>query len=134
MNVAQDPTIIAAAIVTVVASIVTGVVTVVGAIASASERRAATDARQAILAAAVVAGAKTDQLLDKTTEIHTLTNGSNHALQKALDLMTERNAGLERLMTQLNTEKAETAAQQLRTDAERAARKAPPPGQEERRK
>jgi hypothetical protein len=118
-----DPTLTAAAVVTVLAAIGGTVVQIINSWSAARDRREAAAERKALLdktTAAVEASKdnsrKADELIKSTTEIHTLTNSTNSNLQKALELMTEKNAGLEKLMAQMQDEKKTTAAQHALTD------------------
>lgn len=111
-----DPTIIAAAFVTVIAAVVTGAVTVINAIAAAKERYTAAAERKEMLektAQAISAshanGVKADDLLVKTEQIHSLTNSTNSNLQKALEVATERISGMEKVIAEFMFDKREMA-------------------------
>lgn len=129
-----DPTLLAAAVVTIIAALGGVTVQIINARSAAVERRAtaerellAATERKALFEQAQHAtkladdnNKKADALIKSTTEIHTLTNSTNSNLQKALELMTEKNVGLEKLMRQMESEKQTTAATRAVTDAQAA--------------
>lgn len=130
-----DPTLLAAAVVTIIAALGGVTVQIINARSAAVERRAtaerellAATERKALFEQAQHAtkladdnNKKADALIKSTTEIHTLTNSTNSNLQKALELMTEKNVGLEKLMRQMESEKQTTAANRAVTDAQASA-------------
>ena len=91
----QDPMVIAAAIVTVIAALVTGTVTIISSIAAAKERSFALSSRLVVEATS----RKADVIIEKATEIHTLTNSNLSRVTEALNLALERISGLEKLIT-----------------------------------
>ena len=105
-----DPTLIAAgiaaAIVAVVGALGGMVIQIINAIASSKDRRDAALERRILLektnAAAAVTEAtakKADTIIEKATEIHTLTNGTNSELTSALKVANQKIEGLQQLMT-----------------------------------
>ena len=104
-----DPTLIAAgiaaAIVTVVGALGGMIIQILNAISSSKDRRDAALERRILLeqsqASAKVTEAtakKADALIEKTTEIHTLTNGTNSELTAALRVANQKIEGLRELM------------------------------------
>lgn len=129
-----DPTLTAAAVVTVIAAVGGAVVQIINAVSAmrarrdaAADRAAAAAERAAIRAqtATVVktseeTARKADAIIDKTTEIHGeakeihgLANGQMSRLTTLIDVQTERIAGLEKLI-------AERAGSKLEIDAAQA--------------
>lgn len=103
----SDPTIIAAAMVTVIAAIATAIVTVVNAVAAANDRRASredrrvgSEARQTLTATTAATDRKTDTLLDRTTEIHLATNGT---LAKAQAQLAEAHVAIQALRAKVHS-------------------------------
>jgi hypothetical protein len=120
-----DPTVFAAAIVTVLAAVVGGTVTVINALAAARDRRDAREERRLVIAqgASAIAeskenGKKADTIIRSTDKIHELTNSTNSNLQKELELEREKNAGLAKTITALEAEKHATAAMRAITDSQ----------------
>lgn len=121
-----DPTVIAAALVTVIAAVVTGTVTVINAIAAMSDRKEARSARQALSQTTLSTEKKADTLIEKAVQIHTVSNGTLGKAMAALDVALAKIAGLEQLVASLTT--AKTVADALATAAaagDRAAAAAP---------
>lgn len=112
----DDPAIIAAAIVLVLSSLGGTIVLVINAVAAARDRSEAAQERRENREATVAVAKKADVIIDSTTKIHELTNSTNSNLQKALELMTEKVAGLERINSELREAKRDTAAVQAMTD------------------
>lgn len=133
----MDPTLIAAAVVTVIAALGGVIVQIINSSSAAKDRREAAAERKALFEQGQHATKladenikKADVLVTTTAEIKELTNSTNSNLQKALDLMTEKNAGLEKLMQQMEQEKRTTAATRAVTDLQAsAALHAKPPGE-----
>ena len=101
----NDPTIISAAIVTVLAAVTAAVVTIINAAAAARDRQ--------------VMHTKVDLAATKADEIHTLVNGSAHAAAaKLADLEAQIKTLHERLTTLQDQRIAE--AQQSTTTKEKA--------------
>lgn len=130
-----DPTLIAAAVVTVIAALGGMIVQIINARSAATDRRetakreeSAAVERRALFAQSQHTTEKADVLVEKadalvtsTAKIEELTNSTNSNLQKALELMTEKNAGLEKLMRHMEAEKQTTAANRAVTDAQASA-------------
>ncbi|MEP7304222.1 MAG: hypothetical protein ABJA98_01765 [Acidobacteriota bacterium] len=112
-------TVIAAAIVTVIAALVGGLVSVINAVSSAGDRRAGRMERAALLATTKNTDQKADTIIEKATEIHTLTNSNLSKVTTALELANERIHGLEKLM-------AAMLATHNAADIERARLEQPP--------
>jgi cell division protein FtsX len=93
-----DPTVIAAAIVTVLTALAALIVTVINAKASADERRDARASRVRIEATTASTNRNTDTIIEKAEEIHTLTNSNLTAVTKALKEANEKIAALEKLV------------------------------------
>jgi hypothetical protein len=104
-----DPTVIAAAIVTVIAALVGGTVTVINATAAARDRETARVARAQLQTTANTAIVKTDDLLLKAQEIHTLTNSNLSKVTAALDLALQENSSLKKLMATMLASSQEAA-------------------------
>lgn len=129
----NDPNVIAAAVVIVLAAIGTLVVQIINAVSASKDRREAARERLEQLtlakAAAVMSAAvnsKADALIEGTAKIHELTNSTNSQLQKALEVMTERFTAQAALVARLVEEKRETAATRAVTDLQREAALATP--------
>jgi hypothetical protein len=136
-----DSTLIAAAAVTVVAAVVTGAVTIINTISAASDRRIAAESNRLLLEqgrvaaeARKVGAEKTDAIIHATTQIHELTNSTNSNLQKALEVMTEKVVGMEKLISQMENEKKTIASNKQISDLQtQVALKTPvPPVSEEK--
>jgi hypothetical protein len=104
----MDPTLFAAAIVTVLAALFGGVIQLVNAVSAARDRRDAREERKAlreqsitVLRATEATGLKADTIIEKAVEIHTLTNSANAKLQAALELVTEKLAAAERTINRM---------------------------------
>lgn len=129
-----DPTLIAAAIVTVIAAIGGMVVQIINARSAARDRRdtaererlAATERKalfeQAQYAAKIAEenNKKADTLVTSTAKIEELTNSTNSNLQKGLEVMTVKHNALELKIVHMEKEKAETAAVRALTDQQAA--------------
>lgn len=132
----MDPAIYAAALITVIAALVGGTVQVINAVSSSRDRRDAARERQIALEQSAAGielaranGQKADAILHKTSAVEVLTNGTNSNLQRALDVMTERNAGNEAIIRQLRQTTADTASVRAITDQQvQAALHSLPPG------
>lgn len=133
----MDPTLIAAAVVTVIAALGGVIVQIINSASAAKDRREAAAERRALFEQgerstkiADESIKKSDAIIESTAKIHELTNSTNSNLQKALELMTEKNAGLEKLMQQMEQEKRATAATRAVTDLQTsAALQSKPPGE-----
>lgn len=128
VTVKQDPAITAAAIVLVISSVGGTIVLIINAWSASKDRReAATERLQALnLTKSVAESAKkteekTDTIVKATTQIHELTNSTNSNLQKALDVMTEKVAGLDKIITEMRVAKADAANAQVIADLKTAA-------------
>ena len=121
-----DPTLvaigIAGAIVTVVGALGGMVVQIINASSASRDRREAALERRILLektnAAAKVSdetAAKADTLLQKTVEIHTLTNGTNSELTSALKVANQKIEGLRELMAGFIRSKDEADAARVTT-------------------
>jgi nucleoid-associated protein YgaU len=111
-----------ATIVVLVAAVPTTIASITAAVvAFASLRRNDDNAKVAAITSVQVAAsnAKADTLIESTAKIHELTNSTNSNLQKALELMTEKAAGYERIISELREAKRDTAAAQAMTDQQR---------------
>lgn len=133
-TVKQDPAITAAAYVLVISSVGGTVVLIITAWSgfkdrreSAAERLQALNLTRAVAASAEKTAEKTDTIVKATAQIHELTNSTNSNLQKALDVMTEKVAGLDKIIAEMRTAKAETAAAQTISDLKAAAAQIPAP-------
>ena len=123
----NDPTVIAAAIVTVIAALVAGAVSIVNAISAArdriiaaAERKAMLDKTEAALATSKENGKKNDIIIEKAVEIHTLTNSNLSKVTAALEVANTKIEGLQKMMASM--QEAKTIADRV---AEQAAAKAP---------
>lgn len=101
----MDPTVIAAAIVTVIAALVGGTVTVVNAIAAAQDRKDARSARFILQNTTDGVTHKADTIIEKAIEIHTLTNSNLSKVTESLNIALEKISGLEKLVTSLTAAK-----------------------------
>lgn len=102
-----DPTIIAASIVTVVAALAAAIVTIINATASAADRRDARVGREALIKTTDATNRKADVLIEKTAEIHTVTNSNLSAVTKNLELALQKISGLETDVARMAREKDE---------------------------
>lgn len=134
VTVKQDPAITAAAYVLVISSVGGTVVLIITAWSgfrdrreSAAERLLALNLTKAVAASAEKTAEKTDTIVKATAQIHELTNSTNSNLQKALDVMTEKVAGLDKIIAEMRVAKADTAAAQVITDLKAAAAQIPAP-------
>lgn len=82
---------------------------------------------KAVAASAEKTAEKTDTIVKATAQIHELTNSTNSNLQKALDVMTEKVSGLDKIISEMKIAKADTAAAQTISDLKAAAAKVPAP-------
>jgi len=99
--------------------------------AAAETKQAVVEAKQVIVDTAKSAdassriaaetSAKASTILEKTVEIHTLTNGNLSKVTTALETANEKIAGLEKLMAALAQQKTEATAEKLLSDAKTAA-------------
>jgi len=126
MLTALDPTLLAAAIVTVLASMGGMVVMIINARSASQDRREAAMERRILMEKTNATADKADRLIQSTAEIHTLTNSTNTNLQKALDLMTEKTKGLERLIIEMNKSRVAADVVQAAAELERARMTMPP--------
>lgn len=123
-----DPTLIAGAVVVVISALATAVVTVINGLSAAAARREDAAERRATAKVTEDNNKKANVLVTTTAEIKELTNSTNSNLQKALELMTEKHAALERKIVQMENEKRETAATRIVTDQQATqALRTPPP-------
>ncbi len=104
----SDPTVIAGGVVLVIGSMATAIVTIINALAARDDRRAQATERLTSVAARATqleathdASRKADTIIEKATEIHALTNGTNQGLTKALDLANAKISGLEQEVASL---------------------------------
>lgn len=98
-----DPTVLAAAAVTVIVALTTGIVTVVNAIAAARDRRSSRQERAALAETATSTERKADTIIEKAVEIHTQTNGSLSKVQAQLEIANEKILGLNHQIRGLET-------------------------------
>lgn len=96
-----ESTIIAAALVTVIAALVGGVVSVINAVSAAADRRASRVERAALSITTKNTDRKADTIIEKAVEIHTLTNDNLSKVTAALGVANERIQGLEKLMASM---------------------------------
>jgi septal ring factor EnvC (AmiA/AmiB activator) len=104
----ESPTLIAAAIVTVIAALGGVIVQVINAASASKDRREAARERlslaektNAIIKTGDDTRQKTDTLLNKTTEIHALTNSQLSTVTAALAVANQKIEGLEKLIVSL---------------------------------
>ena len=97
----SDPTVLAAAIVTVLTALGVLVVTIINAKSAADERRDARESRIAVEATTKATDRKADAIIEKTAEIHTVTNSNLAKVTAALDVAKERIEGLQKLVGQM---------------------------------
>lgn len=121
--VALDPTLVAAAAVTVLSSLGGTIVLIINAMSASKDRREASKERQLLAERAMVSAAvqkstleKADTIIESTAKIHELTNSTNSNLQKALELMTAKNAALEAIIAQAALTKRETEVERILSD------------------
>jgi len=140
-----DPTITAAAIVTVIAALFGNAILLINAWSSAKDRREAALERRILLektnAAAKVTdetAKKADTIIQKAVAIHTLANGTNSELTKALAIANEKIEALGQLMASMVAAKDEADAVRVvsQRDIATALAQTPPgqPGGPERRR
>ena len=103
----MDPTVIAAAIVTVIAALVAGVVTVMNAMAASSDRKDARRSRDALERTTNATNDKANTLIEKTAEIHTLTNSTLSKVTAALENAMTKIEGLQEQIRMVATAKLE---------------------------
>lgn len=101
----NDPNIIAAAIVIVIAAIGSAVVQVINAWSAANDRREARLAREEIKRITESSVTKTNTLIEKTAEIHTLTNSNLSKVTAALEVSIAKNKELETFIRSLVKDK-----------------------------
>jgi hypothetical protein len=97
----SDPTVIAAAIVTVLTALGVLVVTIINAKSAADERHDARVSRIKVEATTVNTNAKADTIIEKASEIHTLTNSNLSKVTEALEVANEKIEGLQKLVGQM---------------------------------
>lgn len=116
----SDPALFAAAIVTVIAALFGGTVQIINARSTATDRRSAAKEREIAAEerrvmiqragqAVVVAqdtGRKADTLIEKTSEIHTLTNSNLSAVTASLAVALAKMEGMEKLIASMVAAKA----------------------------
>lgn len=122
----MDPTLFAAAIVTVIAALGGVTVQVINSVSAARDRREAAAERKVLMERTNATASKADTIMVTSAEIKELTNSTNSNLQKALELMTEKYAGSQRALSQAQETKREVAAAQAVTDLTRAIHTTPP--------
>lgn len=96
-----DPSVIAAAMVTVIAATAGAIVTVVNAIAAATDRREGRKAREALAVTTSATDQKAERIIQKTDEIHSVTNGNLSKVQAELAVAHEKILGLEKLVASI---------------------------------
>jgi uncharacterized membrane protein YccC len=118
-----DPTIFAAAVVTVLAALFGGTIQLVNAISGARDRRDAREERrvlrdqnQNVIKVSEDTAKKADTIIEKAVEIHTLTNSANAKLQAALEMVTEKLAAAERQIARMEGTMRDVAASRVTTD------------------
>jgi hypothetical protein len=118
-----DPALVAAAVVTVVSAMGAACVTIINAIAAAKDRSDSASERRVLYEKAIISAKtqddishKADNIIEKSAEIHTLTNSANSELKSALAVMTEKYNGLVSLISQLNLAKSDALAVKSDTD------------------
>lgn len=107
-----DPSVIAAAMVTVIAATAGAIVTVVNAIAAARDRREGRKAREALAITTSATDEKADAIIQQTGEIHKVTNGNLSKVQAELAVAHEKILGLEKLVASIAA--AQASAERLR--------------------
>lgn len=122
-----DPAIIAAAIVLVLAALGSMIIQIITAMSASKDRREASQERLMQISIATETRRKTDTVIEGNARIHELTNSTNSNLQKALELMTERSHGLEKVIAELKEAKRTTAAAQAMMDQRTALSITPGP-------
>lgn len=98
-NQMNDPMIIAAALVLVIAGIGSAIVQVINARAAAEDRREAKATRIKLEREAEIASIKADRIVEQGVAIHTLTNSNLSAVTAALAAAIAKNEVLERIIT-----------------------------------
>lgn len=130
-----DPMVVAGAVVVVIAAIGGLFVQCMNAYSAFKDRREAASERKTTLERATRAASisestdkKADQLITSTAQIHELTNSTNAALQRALDVANEKIAGLEKLLIQMTDSQTRAEAAKVAADLQVALlTPAPPP-------
>lgn len=97
----MDPTIIAAAIVTVLAALTGAAVTIINAAAAARDRKDSQHERVVLKETAQATNAKADTIIEKAAEIHTLADGNLSKVTAALGVANEKIIGLEKLVAEV---------------------------------
>lgn len=93
-----EPAIIAAAIVTVLGALVTGTVTVINAVAASRDRSDSKVERKVVKDIVSSTERKADNIVEKTIEIHSMTNSNLTKVTEALSVALEKISGLEKLI------------------------------------
>lgn len=101
----NDPMIIAAAFVMVIASIGATIVQVINAKAAADDRREAKIAREKLLTMAEMNDEKTNKVIEQGVAIHTLTNSNLSKVTADLATATATIQSLERMIASLTKAK-----------------------------
>lgn len=96
-----DPSVIAAAVVTVIAAVAGGTVTVVNAIAAAQDREDQRTYRAQMTEVTRVGAVATDVLTKKTEEIHQLADGNLTRVTQDLRMATQEIQSLREMVTSL---------------------------------
>lgn len=86
----SDPSVIAAAMVTVIAATSGAIVTVVNAVAAAKDRRAGRESRVSLEQTTHAVDRKADTLITKAEEIHSVTNGNLSKVQTQLEVAVQQ--------------------------------------------
>ena len=97
----SDPTIIAAAIVTVLAALTGAAVTIINAAAAARDRKDSRYDRESTKATIEATSTKADTIIEKAVEIHTLANSNLAKVTAALEVANEKIVGLQKLITSM---------------------------------
>ena len=94
----NDPSVIAAAIVTVIVAFSGAAISIINARAAAAERRDARASRARLEEYAKTTDNKASTIIEKAVEIHTLTNSNLSKVTAALDSALAKIEGLEKLV------------------------------------
>jgi hypothetical protein len=97
----NDPAVIAAAVVTVIAALAAAVVTVTNAMAAAADRRDARASRAVLATTTHATEKKADIIIEKAVEIHALTNSHLSTVTAALNVALAEIKGLQSLVSSL---------------------------------
>lgn len=101
----MDPVIFAGAVVTVIAALGAAIVTVINAKAAADERAEARMAREVQLRLSRATDGKADAIIEKTVQIHEVTNSNLSKVTAALDVALSRIEGLQAMVRTLTEAK-----------------------------